>query len=170
MNIKFLLLSIMMVLILSTGLTSCFFYTFKDISIKPDVNSYFVEDITLNTNAPGSIHNTFTEMLKQKINTETRLRSTESDPHIIFEGSIDGFTVTSTATDSQNTASLNKLEIRIRIKYTNELHPEENWEQTFSDFANFDRNVNLSDVQDALIKEIYELILDKIITRSFSNW
>jgi hypothetical protein len=116
------------------------------------------------------MHNTFSEMLKQKINTETRLRYTETNPHIIFEGSIDGFSVTSTATDAQNTASLNKLEIRIRIKFTNELHPEENWEQTFSDYANFDRNVNLTDVQDGLIKEIYELILDKIITKSFSNW
>jgi len=167
---KFLLVSVVSGLLLTFSLSGCFFYTFKDISIKPDVNSYYVEDISLNTNAPGSMHNTFTEMLKQKINTETRLRYTENNPHIIFEGSIDGFSVTSTATDAQNTASLNKLEIRIRIKYMNELHPDENWEQTFSDFANFDRNVNLNDVQDGLIKEIYELILDKIITRSFSNW
>jgi hypothetical protein len=167
---KFLLVSVVSGVLLTFSLSGCFFYTFKDISIKPDVNSYYVEDIRLNTNAPGSMHNTFTEMLKQKINTETRLRYTENNPHIIFEGSIDGFSVTSTATDAQNTASLNKLEIRIRIKYMNELHPDENWEQTFSDFANFDRNVNLNDVQDGLIKEIYELILDKIITRSFSNW
>ncbi len=170
MKMKQFIASITGLIFLLLTLSSCFFYTFKDISIKPDVNSYYVENITLNTNAPGSIQNTFTEMLKQKINTETRLRYTENEPHIIFEGSIDGFSVTSTATDAQNTASLNKLEIRIRVKYTNELHPDENWEQTFSDFANFDRNVNLTDVQDALIKEIYELILDKIITRSFSNW
>lgn len=167
---KFSAYTVFLCLFTMIGLSGCFFYTFKDISIKPDVNSYYVEDIKLNTNAPGSMHNTFSEMLKQKINTETRLRYTETNPHIIFEGSIDGFSVTSTATDAQNTASLNKLEIRIRIKFTNELHPEENWEQTFSDYANFDRNVNLTDVQDVLIKEIYELILDKIITKSFSNW
>jgi hypothetical protein len=167
---KFSIYPVFFALIALLSLSGCFFYTFKDISIKPDVNSYYVENIKLNTNAPASMHNTFSEMLKQKINTETRLRYTETNPHIIFEGSIDGFSVTSTATDAQNTASLNKLEIRIRIKFTNELHPEENWEQTFSDYANFDRNVNLTDVQDGLIKEIYELILDKIITKSFSNW
>jgi hypothetical protein len=145
-------------------------YTFKDISIKPDVKSFNVEEFSLRANAPGSINQTFTEALKQKIQSDTRLFLDESNPNIIFEGTITSFSVVSTATDSQNTASLNKLEIRIKINYTNVLHEDENWESTFSDYANFDRDVNLSDVQDGLIEEIYEQIIDAVINKAFSNW
>ena len=145
-------------------------YTFKDISIKPDVKSFNVEDFSLRANAPGSINQTFTEALKQKIQSETRLFLDENNPNIIFEGTISSYSVISTATDSQNTASLNKLEIRIKISYTNILHEDENWESTFSDYANFDRDVNLSDVQDGLIEEIYEEIIDAVINKAFSNW
>ena len=145
-------------------------YTFKDISIKPDVKSFQVEDFTLAANAPAGINQQFAESLKNKILTETRLNYNENDPHIVFEGSITSFSVISTATDSQNTASLNKLEIRIRIKYTNTLHEEENWETTFSDYATFDRDTNLSDVQDDKIEEIFDLILDSVVNRAFSNW
>ena len=145
-------------------------YTFKDISIKPDVKSFNVEEFNLTANAPGSIDQSFTEELKRKIQSETRLYLDENNPHIIFEGTITGFSVVSTATDSQNTASLNKLEIRIKISYTNILHEEEDWESTFSDYANFDRDENLADVQDALIEEIFEQIIDSVINRAFSNW
>lgn len=145
-------------------------YTFKDISIKPDVKSFNVEDFNLTANAPGSIDQTFTEELKRRIQSETRLYLDENNPHIIFEGTITGYNVVSTATDSQNTASLNKLDIRIKISYTNTLHEDENWESTFSDYANFDRDENLADVQDALIEEIFEQILDSVINKAFSNW
>jgi len=155
-------------LILLTGISGC--YTFKDISIKPDVRSFSVEEFTVSANAPGGINETFTEELKRKITSETRLFVDDNEPHIIFEGSITGFTVVSTATTSDNTASLNKLEIRIKISFTNLLHEEENWETTFSDFETFDRDVNLSDVQDDLISSIFDEIIDSVINRAFSNW
>ena len=153
---------------LLTGFSSC--YTFKDISIKPDVSRFMVEDFTLAANAPAGIEQQFTEGLKNRVLRETRLQYDENDPHILFEGTITSFSVISTATDAQNTASLNKLEIRIRIKYTNILHEEENWENTFTEFATFDRDQNLSDVQDDKIEEIYDLILESVINKAFSNW
>lgn len=150
-------------------LSAC--YTFKDISIKPDVKSFNIEEFSVTaSNAPGSIDQNFTEGLKRKIQSETRLYLDENNPHIVFEGTISGYSVVSTATDSQNTASLNKLDIRIKISYTNTLHEEENWETTFSDYANFDRDENLADVQEALIEEIFEQIIDSVINKAFSNW
>jgi len=154
------------ILILSN--LSC--YTFKDISIKPDVKTFSVEDFNISANAPGSIDQTFTEELKRKILSETRLYVNDNEPNIIFNGTIISYSVVSTATDSQNTASLNKLEIRIKVKYSNILHDEEDWDSTFSDYATFERDVNLSDVQDDLIEEIFEQIIDSIINKAFSNW
>jgi len=145
-------------------------YTFKDISIKPDVKTFSVEDFSISANAPGSIDQTFTEELKRKILAETRLFVDDNDPNIIFSGTITSYSVISTATDSQNTASLNKLEIRVKVKYSNLLHEEEDWESSFSDYSTFERDVNLSDVQDDLIEEIFEQIIDSIINKAFSNW
>jgi hypothetical protein len=62
------------------------------------------------------------------------------------------------------------LDIRIKVKYTNILHEEEDWESTFSEYATFDRDTNLSEVQDDLVDEIFEQIIESIINRAFSNW
>jgi len=159
---------IFLLLLIIIGNSSC--YTFKDISIKPDVKTFYVDDFKLLANGPPSINQDFTEELKRKIISETRLYQSETSAHITFTGSIIGYTVVSTAPDAQNTASLNKLEIKIKVKFTNELHDDENWERTFSDYANFDRNVNLIEVQEDLINDIFELIIEDIINKSFSNW
>ena len=157
-----------MILVATFLFSGC--YTFKDISIKPDVQSFYVDDFGVNVNAPGNLNIDFTEELKRRILLETRLTLDDNDPHIIFEGDITGYNVVSTATDASNTASLNKLEIRMKISYTNVLHEDENWESSFSDYANFDRDLNLAEVQDELIEEIFEQIIESVINRSFSNW
>jgi hypothetical protein len=145
-------------------------YTFKDISIKPDVKTFYVDEFKLNANAPGNLSIDFTEELKRRILSETRLTYDENDPHIFFEGSIEDYRVESTATTAQNTSALNKLRLRIKISYTNVLHEDENWENSFSESVPFDQDVNLADVQDELIDEMFDLIIESVINKAFSNW
>jgi hypothetical protein len=153
---------------ITSFLSGC--YTFKDISIKPDVKTFYVDEFKLNANAPGNLSIDFTEELKRRILSETRLTYDENDPHIFFEGSIEDYKVESTATTAQNTSALNKLRLRIKISYTNVLHEDENWENSFSESVPFDQDVNLADVQDELIDEMFDLIIESVINKAFSNW
>ncbi len=156
---------------LSVSLSSCFiFYTFKDISIEPDVKTFYVEDFgNTASNSPATLSQDFSEALRKKIIDETSLTYDENDPHIVFSGTISSFEVTAQAPNNVG-ASLNRLQINIKVEYVNTLHEKENWKKTFTGFADFSSEQSLDEVQDALIKEDFDLILDDIINKSFNNW
>ena len=58
-------------------------YTFKGISIDPDINTYFVQTFeTSAPNAPPTLALEFTERLKDKIRAETRLQLRNNSPDV----------------------------------------------------------------------------------------
>ena len=152
-------------------LNSCFLlYTFKDISISPDVKTYYVEDFQNNAfNSPATINITFSEALREKVKKETSLVYSETDPDINFSGYIQSYDVNSQA-PSADGSSINRLQITLKIVYTNTKHENENWEKSFSHYADFAADSNLNEIQDQLITEIFNYILDEIINSSFNNW
>ena len=93
----------------------------------------------------------------------------ENNPHIIFSGAISKFDVTAQAPNKEG-SSLNRLQITVKVEYVNTLHEKENWKKPFSDFADFPGEQSLEEVQETLIKEIFDKILDDIINKSFNNW
>jgi len=162
---------IVAVLFSSFLFSSCFvFYTFKDISIEPDVKTFYVDDFENNAvNSPASLNQDFSEDLRKKVVNETSLNYSEFEPHIVFSGAVSSFSVRAQA-PNQDGASLNRLEIKIKVEFTNSLHEKEDWNKTFSYYADFPSDKSLDDVQDALINEIFEHILEEIINKSFNNW
>lgn len=156
---------------LTITFSSCFiFYTFKDISIEPDVKTFYVEDFANNaTNSPATLNQDFSEALRKKIIDETSLTYDENNPHVIFSGSISSFDVTAQAPNKEG-ASLNRLQIKINVEYVNTLHEKENWKKPFTWYADFPSDQSLDEVQESLIKEIFAQILDDIINKSFNNW
>jgi len=158
-------------LLLTISFSSCFiFYTFKDISIEPDVKTFYVEDFSNNaSNSPATLNQDFSEALRRKIINETSLSYDENDPHIIFSGAISIFDVTAQAPNKEG-ASLNRLQITVKVEYVNILHEKENWKKPFTWYADFPSEQSLDDVQESLTKEIFDQILDDIINKSFNNW
>jgi len=62
------------------------------------------------------------------------------------------------------------LDVKIKVKFENSKHEKENWENTFGYYADFSAEQSLFDVQDELIKEIFDQILEDIINKAFNNW
>lgn len=151
--------------------SSCFlFYTFKDISIEPDVKTFYVEDFDNNAfNSPPTINQDFAEALRKKIVNETGLTYDNKNPHIVFSGAVTNYKVSAQA-PSREGSSLNRLEIKVKVKYENTLHEDKNWDKTFGYYADFSAEQSLFDVQDQLIKEIFDNIMEDIINKAFNNW
>lgn len=159
-----------LLLILSFVLQGCIFYTFKDISINPDVKTFYVDYFQNNAfNAPASINVQFADELRNKIRKETGLTQDNNEPDIQFSGSIESYNVTSKA-PTKDGSYLNQLEISIRVKYVNIKSPKENYEKSYRYSADFRQDQSLQDVQITLIKDIFDYILDEIINNSFNNW
>ncbi len=146
-------------------------YSFKGISIPPDVNTYYVslfEDQTQQS-AP-TFPRDFTERLKDRIRRETRLTYSDTDPDIEFSGAITGFSVTAEAPKANEQIGFNKLTVTVRVEFINHKNEKANWRQQFSFYDYFDPAQNLLDVQDQLLENISKELVDQIFNRAFTNW
>jgi TolB-like protein len=156
-------------LCISACLSSC--YSFKGISIPDNVDTFSVALFQNRAgNAPATIGQSFTDELIDKINNQTRLNFDASNPDIEFRGSISGYDVQSIAPTRDNTSALNRLKIRVAIEYINHNNEEDNWKQTFSQQRDFGSGENLFSVQDQYIAEIFELIVEDVFNKAFTNW
>ncbi|MFT4567672.1 MAG: hypothetical protein ACI9FN_002639 [Saprospiraceae bacterium] len=153
-------------------------YSFKGISIPPDVSTFYIDQFQNNvSNAPPDIAQRFSDEFRQNVTQTTRLIYNEEIPQVEFSGSISSFNVQSVAPERNSNAgqvqfgsTLNRLTISVQVSYVNNLDEEDDWSQSFSFFEDFENDQNLDDVQDELIDNIFEQILQDIFTRAFTNW
>ncbi len=173
--LKLNVLSVAAILAACLTLTGCMIkgngYSFKGISIPPDVNTYYVE--LFENQAPASIPTLprdFTELLKDKIRRESRLQYTDTDPDIEFSGIVTDFRVSAEAPKANEQIGFNKLTITVQVNFVNNKDEKANWKQQFSFEDFFGANQNLLDVQDGLVETINKELTDRIFNRAFTNW
>ncbi|HKL92129.1 MAG TPA: LptE family protein [Bacteroidales bacterium] len=112
----------------------------------------------------------FTESLKDLFSRQTKLRLIERDAHLALEGEITGYELTPMAAQADGYATETKLTVTVRVRFTNNVDPDESFEQTFSAYRMFDAAYMLEDVQDALLEEINKEIAEAIFNKTVANW
>ncbi len=116
---SFLLLTSYFLLLL---LSSCGVYSFKDVSIPPEVKTVrigFIENKARYINPQLSPR--LTDRLQQKITNQTRLTRTNSDDaHYQISGYISDYSVTTTGISNQQ-ASINRLTVSVHLTFRNTL-------------------------------------------------
>ena len=140
-------------------------------SIAPDVRTfhikYFQKTAAL---GPSFLSQEFSEKLKDKFLSQTNLKLSDKDPDLVFEGSITNYAVTPLAIQADETASKNRLTITVSVKFTNIKNDKQNFDSSFSRFADYDSNLSLSAVENNLIREINEQLTEDVFNKSFINW
>lgn len=169
------LTSISVIIIFATiFLESCkISYSFTGASISPDIKTVSIK--TFQNNAPlaqPTLSQSFTESLKDIFITQTNLTLIEKGGDLQFEGKITGYNVTPVAIQGNqvSTASLNRLTITVLVKFINTKDEKQNFEQSFSRFADFDASKNLASVENELIKDINSQLSQDIFNRAVTNW
>jgi hypothetical protein len=146
-------------------------YSLSGASISPDVKTinikYFPKTATL---GPPSLSQVFTEKLKDKFLNQTKLDIINGKADITIEGSITAYFVTPQAILASEDAARNRLTITISVIYTNLKDEKQNFETTFSRFAEYKGTENLPTVEDGLIEEINTQLVDDIFNRAVINW
>lgn len=100
----------------------------------------------------------------------TRLNSVKTGGDLTFSGAITRYEVTPVAIQGNETAAQNRLTIAVFVRCENKLNEEKNWEETFSQFTDFDGTASLSSVEDELIKDINEKLTQDVFNKTFSDW
>jgi hypothetical protein len=154
---------------LLTCLLSC--YSFKGISIAPEIKSFSLEPvIDLSNNAPATYPNTFFESFTNKVKRETRLFTQNTNPDLLFKCKLNQFEVSSHAPIAGVTSALNRLTITLEVDCINAKDDKQNWMQKFSRFEDFAANANFINEQDRLIEGINKQLIEDIFNKAFSNW
>ena len=152
-------------------------YKFNGASIPPamkTINIRFFEN-----NAPlvvPTLSQNFTEDLKERVRTQSRLSITQNEADAIIEGRITGYDIKPIAfTDNTApTAGANRLTITVLVKYTNNLDTgkvKSSFEESFSAFKDFVlQGGTLQSQEPQLIKEVNKQLTENIFNRAFAQW
>ena len=164
----------------SIYLAGCGVYSFTGTNINYDlVNTITIKRIeNLSGNGPAVISQVFTEGLRDYYQQNTRLTvlTDDEDGDLYLEGEITGYrTAPSTPQSSSNRdgldlASQTRLTITVRVSFINTTNEEEDFERTFSFYADFDSNQPLNAVEAGLVDEISEAIILDIFNATVANW
>lgn len=161
-------------LLFLVSLSTC--YTFRDITIPPEVNTFRVDlfdDRTIEQ-VPG-LAQTFSQSLRDRIRNESRLKEVSAQaapPDVEFSGFISKWEVNSIAPTANATSALTQLKIYIKVaaKYKEDKFKIDEFDQTFNSAVEFSADQNLIDVQDEFIEQIFEQITTEVFNKAFTKW
>jgi hypothetical protein len=146
-------------------------YGFSGATIPPEAKTVSVQYFqTTATLAPPTLSQSFTEALKDRMSSQTRLALVNKGGDLNFEGSITGYSSTPIAIQSTDVAALNRLTITVNVKYSCSFDEKKNFEQSFTRFADFQSSKNLSSVEGELINDINEQLTQEIFNRALNDW
>lgn len=112
----------------------------------------------------------FENALLDYISRNTRLQMTDGASDLMIEGEITGYTLSPQAVTENAYASMTRLTITVRVKYTDTKQEGNDIDQTFSAYRDFDSSEMLTDVQDELCQQISTELVDLIFNATLGNW
>lgn len=101
---------------------------------------------------------------------QTRLQQTRKSGDLELEGEITGYDLTPMAISADSYASETKLTLTVRVRFTNNVSPDESFEKTYTAYQTFDSSQLLNDVQDQLCTEMIKEISEQIFNDTVAKW
>lgn len=111
-----------------------------------------------------------TEGIRDIFSRQTRLEVTRKGGDMELEGEITGYNLTAMAIAADSYAAETKLTITVRVRFTNNKAPEDNFEKTYTAYQTFDSNRLLTDVQEELCATMIQEIAESIYNDTVARW
>ncbi|MCR6638744.1 MAG: LPS assembly lipoprotein LptE [Sporocytophaga sp.] len=165
--------ALMLVLILAF-LTGCGVYSFTDGRIPSEVKNISILNFPNDAaNGPPNLSQLFTEKLRSYYQQNSNLVLVKSNGDWQLEGRIIGYDVTNTGIQSNEIAGINRLVIKIEVKFINTLDEKASFTNVFTSpptSGDFPANQSLSQVEGTLVNKMLDQMVLDIFTKTSSNW
>ena len=112
----------------------------------------------------------FENELLDYIDRNTRLQTVDGGSDLELSGEITGYQLTPQAVTENAYASMTRLTITVRVKYTDNKADGKDKDQTFSAYRDFPSSEMLTDVQDGLCEEITKELVELIFNATLGDW
>ena len=121
----------------------------------------------------NNLSQTFTEALKDRIRTQSRLSISRGEADATMSGSITGYSIApvsieAVANNVAPIADANRLSITVKVKFVYDGDKKINFDDSFTRFANFRGDIGSQEQN--LIQEIVKQLTEDIFNKAFSNW
>ena len=167
---------ILIIAVSSSIVISCGIYSFTGSSLPVGVETFQV-DYFENTagGKPGStiepgLDRDFTIALQDLIVNQTSLNLVNEGGDIIYSGEIVEYSVTPMAATAEIKAAQNRLTMAVMVNYENVSNEDDNLEKRFSFYYDFPGNLQVYDIKDSALEEIFERITQDILNETLAKW
>ncbi|MFM7021487.1 MAG: LPS assembly lipoprotein LptE [Flavobacteriales bacterium] len=120
-----------------------------------------------------SLSQAFVDGLRNKIVNESNLKYKPHNPldssDHYFSGKITNYTVTPISATSASTAAMNRLSVSIEVVYYERIK-KKNFTKTYTEFADFSIDENLTNIEDQLIAEIVKKLAQQVYLDIIPGW
>ncbi len=159
-------------LVLSLLLTACTGgYSFTGASIPPGAKTIGISTFpNYASTVNPQLSQTLTDQLTQMFSSQTPLTVTTGDGDLTLSGEITGYDTRASALSSADEVSMNRLTITIRVRFTNRIDPNADFEQQFSRYRDYAASQDFSAVESGLVSEIVTELCEDIFNKSVVNW
>ena len=119
--------------------------------------------------APPVLGQFITEQFRDLCERQTNLTLLSGPGDAHFEGEITVYTTRAMAI-SADQAALTRFTIGAKVSYTNNLDPDLSFDETFSQYRDYESSLQFESVRSELTDAIIEEINEDIFNRAFVNW
>jgi hypothetical protein len=116
------------------------------------------------------LSNNLSDGIRDIFQRQTRLEQVKRGGNLELEGEITGYTLTPMAVSADSYAAETKLTITVKVRFTNNVAPEESFEKTYTANQIFDSSQMLTDVQDELCNTMIAELADQIYNDTVAKW
>lgn len=116
------------------------------------------------------LSNNLSDGIRDLFQRQTRLEQVRRGGNLEIEGEITGYQLTPMAVSADSYAAETKLTITVKVRFTNNVAPEESFEKTYTAYQTFDSSQMLNDVQDELCNTMIAEIADQIYNDTVAKW
>lgn len=170
------LLSCFALLALPVWLTSCGIYSFTGSGT--NASTITIAEFYNNTDlGPANLAQVFTNSLKDYMIQNTNLSVVQENGELQLEGIVTSYAISQIAPRASgdpsqiDAAASSRLTITVRVTYVNTLDETMSFkDKSFSFYRDFSNDLNLSDIEDSLIRQIFDQIILDIFNASIANW
>ncbi len=157
-------------LVLLLAFTGCKVYSLSGATI----DGKTINVPTFENKAPNvvpSVASDLSNKIRDRVLSQSGLTAVNSDEvDYILKGVITRYQVSISGVQSNTAASQNRLTVTLQVEFINHLNEKDNFNTSFSRFADFPANQSLQNVESTLMEDIGKELADDIFNRAFVNW
>jgi Lipopolysaccharide-assembly len=120
--------------------------------------------------APADYGQKFTDALRNKFSSQTRLNLVKNNGDLQFEGTVNGYRSEVGTSADANAVATNRFVVSISLKYSNKFDEKKNFERQIEKFVTFPGSKSFANEEKNLIEEINKQLTQEVFNAAFNDW